>query len=96
MAKNPNPTKIMTAKTPEQWAAEIAALPLEKTLVAAAARIVWWDFFSHREYKERWNHLDQYLTYDGGQYDDFVLRMALIQLGYTETEAEKRVKTEEK
>lgn len=86
----------MTAKTPEQWAAEIAALPLEKTLVRAAARIVWWDFFSHREYKERWAHLDQYLTYDGAEYDDVCLRMALVKLGYTETEAEKRVKTEEK
>lgn len=82
----------MQEKTPEVWAAEIAALPLEQTLVRAAARIVWWDFFSHREYKERWNHLDQWLGYDGAEYDDFVLRMALVQLGYTEPEAAKRVK----
>lgn len=83
-------------KTPEQWAAEIAALPLEQTLIRAAARIVWWDHFANREYKERWNHLDSYLVYDGGQYDDVCLRMALVNLGYTEDEASKRVKTEEK
>jgi len=92
MSKNPNPTKQMQEKTPEQWAAEIAALPLEQTLVRAAARIVWWDFFSHREYKERWNHLDKWLVYDGAEYDDFVLRMALVQLGYSEEEAAKRIK----
>jgi hypothetical protein len=92
MEENKAPKKAMQEKTPEVWAAEIAALPLEQTLVRAAARIVWWDFFSHREYKERWSHLDQWLVYDGSEYDDFVLRMALVQLGYSEEEAAKRIK----
>jgi hypothetical protein len=83
---------VMTNKTPDQWAAEIAALPLEITLKRAAARIIWWDHFADRNTTERWNHLDQWLGYDGAEYDDFVLRMALVQLGYTEAEAAKRVK----
>lgn len=81
-----------TTKTPEQWAASIEALPLETTMKRAVARVIWWDHFADQENKDRWNHLDVWLGYDDAEYDDYLLRMALVECGYSEEEAAKRVR----
>lgn len=49
-------------RSPDEWLAAIETIecPLAR---GAAAKIVWWDFFSARPCSERWNQLDQYLTF---------------------------------
>jgi len=81
--------------TPEIWAERIGSLPFEKSILKATARIIWWDHFSHREYKDRWNHIDQWLGYDGELVDTPTLQLALEKVGYSPTEAKKRVKSAE-
>jgi hypothetical protein len=90
-----NTTLTSTETSPAIWAERIAALPFEKSILKATARIIWWDHFSHREYKERWNQLDKWLGYDGENVDTPTLQLALEKVGYPPAEAKKRVKSAE-
>ena len=54
----------------------------------AAARIIWWDFFSLRFSSNRWPHLDGLVEYDEKSLiPDDELRKALIACGYSEAQA---------
>jgi hypothetical protein len=46
--------------SPKDWRERIMILP--EKIRSAVARIIWWDFFSQRTVKNRWNHLDDILS----------------------------------
>lgn len=57
----------------------------------AAARIVWWDFFSNRLVGDRWPHLDRMLLHRD-EVEAGVLVDALVAVGYPRPRAESRTK----
>lgn len=73
----------LTHRSPEEWAAAIESIecPLAR---GAAAKIVWWDFFSCRFCSDRWNHLDKYLTFSMQELflPDEKVSNALASIGY--------------
>lgn len=61
----------------------------------AVARIAWWDYFADRTASERWTHLDWCLsTFDEPSVEEW--QAALVQIGYPEEAAKRRVNAEQK
>lgn len=57
-------------KTPEQWANEIANLPVQNEIERAKiANIVWWDYFSERTFQNSWPHLNDLLNKCDASFD---------------------------
>lgn len=79
---------ILKAKQPKEWVQQIREL--KPRLQNAVARIVWWDYFADKTSAERWHHLDWCLhTFDEPPVEEW--QQALIQLGYPEAAAKRRV-----
>lgn len=81
-------------RTPEDWRARIDAIPAEFRL--ALAQIVWWDYFSEREHKDAWIHLDEYVDafWNRSHANDApaeVIKQYLAELGYTPYSVETRL-----
>ena len=51
---------ILRGRTPEEWRTLVMQVP--KDLRPYVARLIWWDWFSHRSVLDRWNHLDDFLN----------------------------------
>jgi hypothetical protein len=49
-------TDILRARSPQQWRLLINQVP--KDIRAYVARLVWWDWFSHRPVTDAWTHLN--------------------------------------
>jgi len=84
------------ARTPEAWREAIDGIG-DRTVRIHAACVVWWDHFSTRPASSAWTHLDEYKAAwraDRGA-DPKIVRKALMQIGYPERLAERRVKIEE-
>lgn len=83
-------------RTPEAWRAAIDGIS-DRTVRIHAACVVWWDYFGSRPASSAWTHLDEYKAAwraDRGA-DRKSVRKALMQIGYPERLAERRVKVEE-
>ena len=83
-------------RTPEAWREAIDGIS-DRTVRIHAACIVWWDYFGSRPASSAWTHLDEYKAAwraDRGANPKSV-RKALMQIGYPERLAERRVKIEE-
>ena len=83
-------------RTPEEWRQAIDGIS-DMTVRIHAACIVWWDYFGSRPASSAWTHLDEYKSAwraDRGA-DRKSVRKALMQIGYPERLAERRVKVEE-
>lgn len=74
--------KVMRDRSPEEWVDLINDLPY--SIRPHAARIVWWDWFGLRTVGERWNHLDEYLSFTTEEAPFQPLAEALESLGYPE------------
>lgn len=84
---------ILKARTPTEWRQLIRGL--KPRCQNAVARIVWWDYFADRNASERWNHLDWALhTFDEPPIEEW--QQALMQIGYPEAAAVRRVNGDQK
>lgn len=84
----------LRARSPQEWRERIDRIPYEFRL--AIASIVWWDFFSEREVKERWDELDEYVDafYVRSHANDAphpIIKQYLAELGYSPFEVETRL-----
>lgn len=52
-------TDILRERTPKEWRNLIEQVPNDTR--AYVARLIWWDWFSHRDVPNRWNELDDFL-----------------------------------
>lgn len=84
------------ARTPESWRQAIDGIS-DMTVRIHAACIVWWDYFGSRPASSAWAHLDEYKSAWRADRiaDPKSVRKALMQIGYPERLAERRVKIEE-
>ena len=78
----------LRVRLPEEWAEKVKTLV--ERLRAAAARIIWWDYFSNRMVSDRWDHLDEYLNAPGEPISPKELSEALQQCGYSKKKANSR------
>lgn len=53
-------TDILRERSPKEWRALVDQVP--KDIRAYVARLIWWDWFSHRSTTERWSELDDFLN----------------------------------
>jgi len=76
---------------PEEWVTRLAGITDRRVMVKTAS-IIWWDFFSAREYKKRWPHLDNLMTEWEAEKDapSDLLVQGLMQVGYPEEVAVQR------
>ena len=83
-------------RTPEAWREAIDGIS-DRTVRIHAACIVWWDYFGSRPASSAWTHLDEYKAAwrADRSADPKSVRKALMQIGYPERLAERRVKIEE-
>ena len=83
-------------RTPEAWRQAIDGIS-DRTVRIHAACIVWWDYFGSRPASSAWTHLDEYKAAwrADRSADPKSVRKALMQIGYPERLAERRVKIEE-
>ena len=83
-------------RTPEAWRLAIDGIG-DMTVRIHAACVVWWDFFGSRPASSAWTHLDEYKSAWKADLraDPKLVRKALMQIGYPERLAERRVKIEE-
>ncbi len=83
-------------RTPEAWREAIDGIS-DRTVRIHAACIVWWDYFGSRPASSAWTHLDEYKAAwrADRSADPKSVRKALMQIGYPERLAERRVKVEE-
>ena len=83
-------------RTPEAWRLAIDGIS-DMTVRIHAACIVWWDYFGSRPASSAWTHLDEYKSAWKADLraDPKRVRKALMQIGYPERLAERRVKIEE-
>lgn len=78
--------------SPSQWREALDNLDTPLEVKKAAARIIWWDWFADQDSTDRWNNLDDLLSYDDSEVDDNQLAMALVRTGgYTLEQAQRRV-----
>jgi hypothetical protein len=82
-------------RTPEAWRQAIDGIG-DMTVRIHAACIVWWDYFGSRPASSAWTHLDEYKSAWKADRvaDPKSVRKALMQIGYPERLAERRVKIE--
>lgn len=84
------------ARTPVEWRTLVRQIKCRPARIQAAC-IVWWDYFGSRNASERWPHLDRYV--DAWRRTPRASRAklldALLQLGYPERLAMKRIKSME-
>lgn len=73
--------------SPEEWRQRLEKVPDVQR--AATARIIWWDFFSQRNVKSRWNQLDNLLQ--GPDIEGPLIAEGLMLCGFTEHMATTRV-----
>lgn len=88
--------KWLKLREPGEWRAlvlGVADLEVRQWL----ANVVWWDFFADRLTGERWTELDEWLDITADHLEDFEsrgrrreLERALIRVGYSEWEANRR------
>jgi len=83
-------------RTPQEWRQAIDGIS-DMTVRIHAACIVWWDYFGSRPASSAWTHLDEYKSAWRADRtaDPKCVRKALMQIGYPERLAERRVKIEE-
>jgi len=83
-------------RTPEAWRDAIDGIS-DRAVRIHAACIVWWDYFGSRPAASAWKHLDEYKAAwrADRSADPKSVRKALMQIGYPERLAERRVKVEE-
>jgi hypothetical protein len=83
-------------RTPEAWRQAVDGIS-DMTVRIHAACIVWWDYFGSRPASSAWTHLDDYKSAWRADCiaDPKRVRKALVQIGYPERLAERRVKIEE-
>ena len=83
-------------RTPKSWREAIDGIS-DRTIRIHAACIVWWDYFGSRPASSAWTHLDEYKSAwrADRSADPKSVRKALMQIGYPERLAERRVKIEE-
>ena len=83
-------------RTPEAWRQAIDGIS-DMAVRVHAACIVWWDYFGSRPASSAWTHLDEYKSAwkADRKADPKRVRKALMQIGYPERLAERRVKSEE-
>jgi hypothetical protein len=83
-------------RTPEAWREAIDGIS-DRTVRIHAACIVWWDYFGSRPASSAWTNLDEYKSAwrADRSADPKSVRKALMQIGYPERLAERRVKIEE-
>ena len=83
-------------RTPEAWREAIDGIS-DRTVRIHAACIVWWDYFGSRPASSAWTNLDEYKSAwrADRNADPKSVRKALMQIGYPERLAERRVKIEE-
>jgi len=55
-----NITDVMRYRTQDEWRELIMLLP--KHLQPSVARIIWWDWYSHRTVANRWENLDDLIN----------------------------------
>jgi hypothetical protein len=77
--------RTLRERSPEEWVERINLLP--DSIRAAAARLVWWDYFALRPVAGRWPHLDTYLKFSTEEATYGPLVEALEELGYPEKTA---------
>lgn len=84
------------ARTPEAWRQAVDGISDMADRIHAAC-IVWWDYFGSRPASSAWTHLDDYKSAWKADRtaDPKCVRKALMQIGYPERLAERRVKIEE-
>jgi len=83
-------------RTPEAWRQAVDGIS-DRTVRIHAACVVWWDYFGSRPASSAWTHLDDYKAAwrADRSADPKSVRKALMQIGYPERLAERRVKIEE-
>ncbi len=83
-------------RTPQAWRQAIDGIS-DMVVRIHAACIVWWDYFGSRPASSAWTHLDEYKSAWRADRtaDPKCVRKALMQIGYPERLAERRVKIEE-
>ena len=84
------------ARTPEAWRQAVDGIS-DMAVRIHAACIVWWDYFGSRPASSAWTHLDDYKSAWKADRtaDPKSVRKALMQIGYPERLAERRVKIDE-
>ena len=88
-----NITDVMRNRTQDEWRELIMQLP--ENLQTSVARIIWWDWYSHRTVANRWENLDDLINVPAVQLlweranpdkvadtDENEIFQALILLGY--------------
>ena len=96
---------VGTQVRPEEWLERVNRLDASHR--APVARIIWWDFFAHRMALNAWDHLNEFVNsprikVEGMSnlqempetWTDQDLRNGLINCGYPEIVAYRRVKTD--
>ncbi len=83
-------------RTPQEWRQAVDGIS-DMAVRIHAACIVWWDYFGSRPASSAWTHLDDYKSAWKADRtaDPKSVRKALMQIGYPERLAERRVKIEE-
>jgi hypothetical protein len=75
-------------RKPEEWFAKIK--PLTGALRNRIACLVWWDFFGGRPTKDRWDHLDKWVSARVIEVPTEDIESGLRAVGYSPWEARKR------
>ena len=83
--------RLLRLRTPEEWSRMIYAISNENVRIKVAC-IVWWDYFGSRSTENRWPHLDELVNQGRGNlsFDKSLATKALVKLGYSLNEAERR------
>jgi hypothetical protein len=82
--------KVLRSRTDDQWLEMFAELP--DSIRDGIAKIVWFDWLSHRTVADRNPLFDKYLTFSTREYDDKDLIEGLLSMGYAEFAATSRVR----
>ena len=82
--------KVLRNRTDDQWLEMFAALP--ESIRDGIAKIVWFDWLSHRLVADRNPLFDKYLTFSTREYSEKELIEGLLFMGYTEFAATSRVR----
>jgi hypothetical protein len=83
--------RLLILRAPEEWRRMIYAISNEAVRIKVAC-IVWWDYFGSRSTENRWTHLDELVNQCRGNlsFDKSLATKALVKLGYSLNEAERR------
>lgn len=79
----------LSDKAPAQWRDDVLSLP--DHVRNPAARIIWWDWFSHQKVAQRWPQLDEFVNTTDCACSQIELITALHSCGYSPWDAYRRI-----